>query len=218
MCIISSSRGAPPPRAPPRCAAVALHPRGGQAPCDPPRPRAAHALLVRSPHFRGASTLRRPCGTCGGSRAQTCLRAYLHCEKMANIAQSKSPLPVPPWGEAPPSGISCAKRGKKCENKVCNKQSNTATPAPTVAVVRRGARAPTGAYSLELFAQARSTAAMAIVASLIKRKFYIIAGKKRPPQLRKSGRLFPQLARCGLFCALSFRALGTVQRTTVLAV
>lgn len=107
---------------------------------------------------------------------------------------------------------------KKCENKVCNKQSNAATPAPTVAVIRRGARAPTGAYSLELFAQARSTAAMAIVASLIKRKFYIIAGKKRPPQLRKSGRLFPQLARCGLFCALSFRALGTVQRTTVLAV
>lgn len=47
----------------------------------------------------------------------------------------------------------------------------------------------------------------------IKFKFYIIAGKKRPPQLRKSGRLFPQLARCGLFCALSFRALGTVQRT-----
>ena len=130
----------------------------------------------------------------------------------------QEPPPVPPWGEAPPSGISCAKRGKKCENKVCNKQSNTATPAPTVAVVRRGARAPTGAYSLELFAQARSTAAMAIVASLIKRKFYIIAGKKRPPQLRKSGRLFPQLARCGLFCALSFRALGTVQRTTVLAV
>lgn len=47
----------------------------------------------------------------------------------------------------------------------------------------------------------------------IKFKFYIIAGKKRPPQLRKSGRLFPQLARCGLFCALSFRALGTVQRS-----
>lgn len=47
----------------------------------------------------------------------------------------------------------------------------------------------------------------------IKFKFYIIAGKKQPPQLRKSGRLFPQLARCGLFCALSFRALGTVQRT-----
>lgn len=117
MCIKSSSRGAPPPRAPPRCAAVALHPRGGQAPCDPPRPRAAHALLVRSPHFRGASTLRRPCGTCGGSRAQTCLRAYLHCEKMANIAQSKSPLPLPPWGEAPPSGISCAKRGKSAKIK-----------------------------------------------------------------------------------------------------
>ena len=47
----------------------------------------------------------------------------------------------------------------------------------------------------------------------IKFKFYIIAGKKRPPQLRKSGRLFPQLARCGLFCALSFCAFGTVQRT-----
>lgn len=218
MCIKSSSRGAPPPARPLAARRSHYTPAGGKPPATP-RARALRTLcLFARRHFRGASTLRRPCGTCGGSRAQTCLRAYLHCEKMANIAQSKSPLPIPPWGEAPPSGISCAKRGKKCENKVCNKQSNTATPAPTVAVVRRGARAPTGAYSLELFAQARSTAAMAIVASLIKRKFYIIAGKKRPPQLRKSGRLFPQLARCGLFCALSFRALGTVQRTTVLAV
>lgn len=45
MCIKSSSRGAPPPRAPPRCAAVALHPRGGQAPCDP-RARALRTLCL----------------------------------------------------------------------------------------------------------------------------------------------------------------------------
>ena len=37
------------------------------------------------------------------------------------------------------------------------------------------------------------------IRNYIKFKFYIIAGKKRPPQLRKSGRLFPQLGRCGLF-------------------
>lgn len=117
MCIISSSRGAPPPARPLAARRSHYTPAGGKPPATPPRPRAAHALLVRSPHFRGASTLRRPCSTCGGSRAQTCLRAYLHCEKMANIAQSKSPLPVPPWREAPPSGISCANRGKSAKIK-----------------------------------------------------------------------------------------------------
>lgn len=117
MCIISSSRGAPPPARPLAARRSHYTPAGGKPPATPPRPRAAHALLVRSPHFRGASTLRRPCSTCGGSRAQTCLRAYLHCEKMANIAQSKSPLPVPPWGEAPSSGISCANRGKSAKIK-----------------------------------------------------------------------------------------------------
>ena len=56
------------------------------------------------------------------------------------------------------------------------------------------------------------------IRNYIKFKFYIIAGKKRPPQLRKSGRLFPQLARCGLFfvrCPFAPLALSNAQQSSL---
>ena len=213
MCIISSSRGAPPPARPLAARRSHYTPAGGKPPATP-RARALRTLCLFARRISaGRARCAAPAAHAAAHVRKHACAPICTAKRWQTSHKARAPYPSPRGGGAPPSGISCAKRGKKCENKVCNKQSNTATPAPTVAVVRRGARAPTGAYSLELFAQARSTAAMAIVASLIKRKFYIIAGKKRPPQLRKSGRLFPQLARCGLFCALSFRALGTVQRT-----